>query len=73
MSIGRRARHVLIALVIAAGVIAVALVATSLALDAYVHRHERELIGRLETRLGRKVEIGRLSVSLWRGAVAERA
>lgn len=62
----------LIGLVIAAGVIAVALVATSLALDAYAHRHERELIGQLETRLGRKVEMGRLSVSLWRGVVAER-
>ncbi|HEX6838082.1 MAG TPA: AsmA-like C-terminal region-containing protein, partial [Polyangia bacterium] len=72
MGTGHRARNVLIGLLIAVAVVAAALIGASFALDSYVHRHERELLGQLESRLGRKVDVGRLDVSLWRGLTAER-
>lgn len=66
-----RTRHVVVALAAALGFLLVALFAASLALDSYVHRHEREVLAQLESRLGRKVDVGRLSVSLWAGLTAE--
>lgn len=62
----------LIGLAIAVGVVVAALVGASVALDSYVHRHEREVLAQLEARLGRKVDVGRLDVSLWRGLTADK-
>jgi AsmA protein len=66
-----RRRHVLIALAATLGLLVAALFIASLALDSYVHRHEHEVLAQLETRLGRKVDVGRLSASLWTGLTAE--
>ena len=72
MGTRHRARNVLIGLAIAVGAAVAALVAVSFALDSYVHRHERELLAQLESRLGRKVDVGRLEVSLWSGLTADK-
>ncbi|HEX9103595.1 MAG TPA: hypothetical protein VF997_15390, partial [Polyangia bacterium] len=66
-----RGRRLLVALVGLVGLWLVAFVAASLLIDSYAHRHEREVIGQLEERLGRKVAIGKWSVSLWSGLNAQ--
>ncbi|HWE28065.1 MAG TPA: hypothetical protein VHB97_08695, partial [Polyangia bacterium] len=66
-----RARHGIEAIAAVVIVVVVALGFASLALDSYVHHHERQILTQLEARLGRKVEVGRLSASLFSGLTAE--
>ena len=63
-------RRLLVGLAAVVTVLVLVGVVGSYALDSWIDRHQRELVAKLEARLGRKVDVGRLSASLWLGLTA---
>jgi uncharacterized protein involved in outer membrane biogenesis len=66
----KHGRRLLVGLAAVVTLVLLVGVVASYALDSYVQRHQRELLAKLEAKLGRKVDVGRLSASLWSGLTA---
>lgn len=60
-------RRALVGLAVALGLVALAAVAVSAALDSFVNHHKEQYLAEVEARTGRKVTVGHLSISLLTG------